>query len=338
MLSVQSVLATCDRNCTCTDFGSQYPGSECEHSGAQLWYPAPEFSKGTQFQFFADTGFAESDNITLAHADADKISQTVSMTDVDLAFQENTRSLVAALKGEFSYLDFLEHAFGSELVGRFDGFAAYTFVPEKLWWVLEDNFGQAQLDPFAPSTPLNRQNVNYATTGPRWVSYFTPANFLQLDLTASRTQYSVSPFDSNDFFGSLTLGHRRTADSTLALVLDADYARFDNTEVNTNFDRENLYARYELARGSRSDLSADLGATAIHAGGVTRSDPLVRLSLAHQLSVHTDAIAENGTGAHRRQCRLPRAAGWSSGWNRHSSGRIYDGELSESLCNDGFAV
>src|SRR3984885_5642574 len=279
-LAVLSLLVVSNANAQISDFNTQ----DLSVSIPGMTFGIPRTDPSVHgLQLVADTGVAESDNITLARSDADKISQTVSITDVDLAFQEETRRLAAILKGDFSYLDYLEHAYGSQLVGRFDGFASYSFVPERFWWVIEDNFGQAQLDPFTPVTPLNHQNINYVTTGPRWTSYLTSTNFLQVEATASRTQYAVSPFDSTDFFGGVTFGHRQTADSTLALVANTEESRFDNTVVNTNFERDSLYVRYEIVGGSRSDLTADLGATAVRSGSTTRSDPLARLSLMRKL-------------------------------------------------------
>src|ERR1700728_2934098 len=122
-LAVLSLLVVSNANAQISDFNTQ----DLSASIPGMTFGIPRTDPSVPgLQLVADTGVAESDNITLARSDGDKISQTVSITDVDLAFQEETRRLAAILKGDFSYLDYLEHAYGSQLVGRFDGFASYS--------------------------------------------------------------------------------------------------------------------------------------------------------------------------------------------------------------------
>jgi hypothetical protein len=239
-------------------------------------------ASGRGLTYGIDAGVAESDNINLS-PNTDKLAQTVAVTDLDFAYEQLSRQLEADLKGDFTFQDYLQHAYGSLFIGRFDGLAAYTLIPERFWWTAEEDFGQAQLDPFTPLTPLNRQNINYVTTGPRWLIDLSRVTFLKLEGTASRTTYAVSPFDSTQLFGSATLGRRISAQSTLAIVGSVDSSRFDNTSVNANFDRYNAYIHYELL-GVRGGISADLGDTSVVSGSSTRSDPLATLRLVRQLS------------------------------------------------------
>jgi hypothetical protein len=250
-------------------------------------------ASGRGLKYDVDAGVAESDNINLASDTGDKLAQTVALTDLDFAYQELSRRIEADLKGDFTFQDYLQHAYGSLVIGRFDGLAAYTLIPERFWWTAEEDFGQAQLDPFTPLTPLNRQNINYVTTGPRWLIDLSRVTFLKLEGTASRTTYAVSPFDSTQLFGSATLGRRISAQSTLALVGSVDSSRFDNTSVNTNFDRYNAYIHYELL-GVRAGVSADLGGTSVVSGSSTRSDPLATLRLVRQLSPSATLAIKGG--------------------------------------------
>ena len=112
----------------------------------------------------ADAGLGETDNVTLASSD--KVSQTMAIADVDFAVLEQSRLFNVNLKGDFSDYDYLQHAYGNELIGRFDGVAKMALVPDRLTWVLQEDFGQSLLDPYTPQTPSNRQNVNYVSTGP----------------------------------------------------------------------------------------------------------------------------------------------------------------------------
>src|SRR5579864_7227836 len=110
-----------------------------------------------------DAGVGETDNVNLS---SDKTSQTLAVADVDFSLQEQRRLFDVNATGAFSYLDFLQGAYSPELIGRFDGLARFALIPERLIWVLQDDFGQAQIDPFASVTPTNRENINYLSTGP----------------------------------------------------------------------------------------------------------------------------------------------------------------------------
>src|SRR3984957_4258636 len=111
------------------------------------------------FDYGIDAGIAETDNVSLLPAN--KVSQTMAVADVDFDFKQQTRLIDAALKGTFSYIDYLQHAYDRQLLGRFDGSGRFALIPERLTWVVQDAFGQSVLDPFTPTTPNNLENVNY---------------------------------------------------------------------------------------------------------------------------------------------------------------------------------
>ncbi len=58
---------------------------------------------------------------------------------------------------------------------------------------------------------------------------------------------------------------------------------FDNTEVNTDFNRSSAYVRYEV-QGARTDLTANLGVTKVDQGLESLTGPLAKLQLSRQLS------------------------------------------------------
>ena len=68
-----------------------------------------------------DAGIGESDNVTLVSTN--KINQSIATADADFAVNEQSRLLDVNAKGDFSYLDYLQNAYSSQLLGRFDGAA-----------------------------------------------------------------------------------------------------------------------------------------------------------------------------------------------------------------------
>jgi hypothetical protein len=221
-----------------------------------------------------DVGVGESDNVTLARTD--KVSQTMAITDLDFAAAEKSRLLDLSAKGDFSYIDYVQGAYGPQLLGRFDGVGRIALVPDRITWVVQDDFGQAALDPYTPITPNNVENVNYFTTGPDFAMRLSAVNSIGVSLRYSRAQYNGEPFDSNRFSGLLTLGRAISAGATVSLNGETEKVLFDNTAENTDFERSSVYARYAL-EGARTDFEADLGGTDIDDSAHTSVTPATDL-------------------------------------------------------------
>jgi hypothetical protein len=243
---------------------------------------APAISTAAEtLNYGVDVGVAETDNVTLVPTD--RVSQTMALTDLDFDYKQQSRLLDVDAKGNFTYLDYLQGAYSSQLIGRFDGAAHVTLIPERLSWVLSDDFGQAALDPFTPSTPTNLEYVNYVSTGPDLALHLGPASFFNMSARFARVQYETSPFNSNRALASLAWGMQLSAQSSVSLNADTERVMFENTALNTDFDRTNGFGRYEV-HGARSDFTADLGATTISQGGTSTSGGLAKIELARKLS------------------------------------------------------
>lgn len=228
-----------------------------------------------------DAGLGESDNITLVPTN--KVSQTMAVADVDFDFKQLSRRLDVDAKGNFSYLDYIQGAYSGQLIGRFDGAAHLALIPQRLTWVLQDDFGQTAVDPFAPLTPGNLENVNYVSTGPDLALRLGGTGFLNMSARVARAEYETSPFNSNRLLGSFAWGLHLSAQSSVSLNGDTERVLFENTVVNTDFERTNAFLRYEV-QGARTGFSADLGATRVSQGEQPTTGPLARISLSRKLS------------------------------------------------------
>ena len=246
----------------------------------------------------ADAGIAETDNVNLAPTR--EVSQTIAVVDLDFDVKQLTRRFDLDAKGNFSYLDYLQNAYGGQLVGRFDGTAKIALIPERLTWVVQDDFGQAALDPFTPQTPNNLENVNYLSTGPDVALRFGGTTFLNLSARVARAQYETSPFNSNRVLGDAAWGFQLSPASTLSLNADTERVLFENTVFNTDFDRSNAFMRYEI-QGARTTFSADLGGTRIEQGGVSSFRITGAAAVIAQSVRGRDADVYRGPRPHRRQ-------------------------------------
>ncbi len=238
-----------------------------------------------------DGGIGESDNVTLAPTD--KISQTIAITDVDFAAKEQSRLLDVNAAGNFSYLDYLQNAFGSQLIGRFDGTGKVAIVPGRLTWTLQDDFGQAAIDPYTAVTPANMEDINYFSTGPDLSMRPGGVNFINLSARYSNAHYQTSPYSSNRGSGSLAVGRDLSAGASVSLNAGFERVMFKNTAVNTDYDRTSGFGRYEL-HGARTDFEGDLGATRINQQGSSTTGSLAKVQLSRQMSAAAKLILTAG--------------------------------------------
>jgi hypothetical protein len=241
----------------------------------------PQTTRAESFAYGADVGIGESDNVTLVQAD--KVSQTIAITDLDFDLKDQSRRFDVDAKGNFSYLDYLQNAFSNQFIGRFDGRADVALIPERVIWVLTESFGQTQIDPFLAVVPTNLENTNYVATGPDAMFRLGPTVFLDLSARYAKTTYATDPFDSNTLLGSAALGRALSAQSSISINGSFERVLFDNTQVNTNFDRSSVYGHYEL-QGARTDLTANLGVTKVDQGLESFTGPSAKLRLSRKLS------------------------------------------------------
>lgn len=237
------------------------PGANAIGAGQR----APAYTYGV------DAGVGETDNVALTPTD--KISQTIAITDLDFTVNRQSRLFDANAAGDFSYLDYLQKAFGNELLGRFDGVADAAIVPGRLTWTVRDDFGQAGVDPYTPVTPNNIESINYFTTGPELKLRFGGINFLDLSARYGRTQYQISPFNSNRVLGSAAVGREMSAGTSVSLNATTEHVMFADTAVNADFTRTSAFGRYEL-QGARTAVIADLGVSTVNQSSVSGANAL----------------------------------------------------------------
>lgn len=227
-----------------------------------------------------EVGVGASDNIGLAPTNPQ--TEVIAETGVDFALHRNNTRLNADVVGDFAYLDYLRHTYGSQLLGRFDGTGVFAIIPERLTWTLQDAYGQAQTDPFAPVTPINLQNINFLTTGPDLMLHLDPVDFIDLSARYERATYSVSPYDSNGVVGAIALGRQLAARVKASINVKYEHLKFEE-RTNADINRTSLYGRYE-AQLVRTDLTAELGATRLTGQAGPGTSALADLNASRKLS------------------------------------------------------
>jgi Putative beta-barrel porin 2 len=238
-------------------------------------------SRGSDFGYQVTVGAAESDNIYLLPS-AHK-SDTILNQGVDLTWHEQQSRLTADVDGDLSYLEYLNHTFSNEFIGNFLGNARLTVVPDLLFWDLADNFGQGRTNPIAQITPANRENINYATTGPDLVVPLGGENSVDVNAKYAKVTYQVSPLDSDRISGGVGLIHRLSVASSISLNVNDAHTIYSNDIVNEDYTRQDAFVRYDV-KGLRTTIGIDLGYSKLRDNLAPDSGVLARFEATRKLS------------------------------------------------------
>lgn len=228
----------------------------------------------------ASVGVGRSDNI--ARTSNGERSATIGSAGFQFSVLEQTRRIDVDLIGDLSWLDYAGDTYASEVVGAATGRIRLDLARDRLHWVVEDRFGQTRRDLFSVPNPLNRENVNYFSTGPDVrLALGAPVNLL-LGGRYSLVDYEESLADSSRLSG--WGGVEYMLSSTARASVNASTERIEprGSSIASPYDRRAGYLRYALA-GRRTSLALDAGVNRVQGGDATHSDLLLRVELGRDL-------------------------------------------------------
>ena len=176
--------------------------------------------------------------------------------------REGTR-LDYHLDSDVALLKYLSGSFGTQFTGYLDGEAALKIVPGFFSWIARETYTQLQIDPYTPATPANLENLNYITTGPRFMLRPTLRTSVTLDGLYSYVSSSSSApqfvnLDSNRYGGNLTVD--RAFSETSSLYIKGSYQKVDFKDQvdNNNFSIADAEGGFRL-HGGRTDFNVSGG-------------------------------------------------------------------------------
>ena len=240
----------------------------------------------------AEAGVGYSDNI--GRVPANETDETIGTVGLELDWVERTRRIRGDATVDLSYFEYLDDTYDSEVQGTANGTLALAIVPETLQWVFQDSFGQAQADPFAPTTPATREDLNYFSTGPDLTLRLGSTGFGRLFGRWSTTTYERSPLDADRTTAGVALGRRASPRSELSLNAVTESVDFDEA-FNTDFDRDSVFLGWNLD-ASRTVLDAQLGYTWLERDGADKSgNALVNVVITRDLSASSVLALTLGT-------------------------------------------
>jgi hypothetical protein len=204
----------------------------------------------------ASAGIGHSDNIT--RVDEGKVEENLADIGLRLDWLETARRLNGEARVDLSYVEYLEGTYDGEVLGQANVNVDFGIIPERFHWMLDESFGQAQTDPFAPVTPETRENVNYFMTGPDLRMRFGGVMSGRVFGRYSSTNYQESPYDAERVSFGASIGRELSQRSRVDLNFVTDSSTFDSPDAN-EYERRAVFASYELDTGGRTTMHAQVG-------------------------------------------------------------------------------
>ena len=229
-------------------------------------------------------GVGTTDNVARVPADED--SDTLYIANLELELLDEEGRLHSDVDAYFEYVNYASGTFDSEVTGGLNAYFEASLVPGRFYWLLRENFGQRQQDPFSASTPANREHVNFITTGPQLDLVSGARNIVRAQLVYSRVDFEESPSDNERFGGALQFGREVSRGHTLSLIGSTESVEFADNAVGTDFDRNQAYVRYQALGGS-NEIEIDVGYTEIDADGEKFDEVLFRLNWNREISSYS---------------------------------------------------
>jgi hypothetical protein len=228
-----------------------------------------------------EVGVIESDNIERVPSGG--ASSTIAVEGLEFDWHDKRPWLDADIDADVNHLDYFPRTYNDQFVGNLLATAKVNPVLDLLSWDFADNFGQVPLQPLAPITPDNQEYINYFRTGPALTVPL--GQTMQLDVTAQygRLTYQQSPLDETMLSGGVGLLHELSTTSSIAINARDDSIRFDNDQLNPNYDRQEAFATFNT-KGSRTTLTVDLGYSRLHLDGANHGSPLAHLDFSRKVS------------------------------------------------------
>lgn len=214
-------------------------------------------------EFAYGLGYVATHDDNITRVPTDKRSDTIHSVLAGFAYQENTADLVAHVLAQAEYDNYQESTFGNESLYYLDSSAVWTISPQRFLWTVEDSARQALLDSTGVDTPANRTAVNVLSTGPDVFLRFSPAHSMALNARVGDVYTGRADVDSKRLSTAVGWLYQATSITTYSLNYDVLDVNYNNSTINDDFRRQDLFARAEY-RPSRSRYALDLGTSSIN--------------------------------------------------------------------------
>ena len=120
-----------------------------------------------------DMGVEWNDNVALSTLDP--IDQRYLRGGLGFTFTETNSVLQASVDGRIEYRNYEDDIFSDTVDGTLSGRVNWIIIPQRLFFLAENNLSVQPVDALVPDAPGNRQQVNVFSMGPTLLVNFSPS-------------------------------------------------------------------------------------------------------------------------------------------------------------------
>lgn len=238
-------------------------------------------AKAAEVEYEISVGATNSDNI--GRSEDQEIEEDYALLGLDLDYSFESNRTAFGFRSDLEYRNYLDSVFSNETVGSVDANLEIELAPGYVIWVAEDFLRTISGDAFRPDTAANRENVNQFSTGPDISVRLGSKTSLTIAGRYRINSFESSDIDSDALDGRIALVRRLNQFRSLSLNLSADRVEYDNTLINSNYDRQTAYLGF-LSEVTKGTLSVNLGVNEVHDSGDTFRGTFADLSFDRELS------------------------------------------------------
>jgi hypothetical protein len=241
-------------------------------------------SAHAELQPFAATGVTYSDNV--GRLEDDKQSGAQAAAVAGFRFFEVQPRWNADVEAAGTYLRYFNDSTiqdDTDSLGWLTAHGLLSITPRYLSWELIENYGQVASDPFGAIHPADRQNINYATTGPNLTVPVGAVDTFDLQLRYSDIRYSESGAQNNHRNSvNAALVHRWTPIRTIALNYYGEKIQFDGNSTFRDYDLQSAFISVN-STPRRMRIGVELGVTEVDDGWDAERGTLAALAVTRDL-------------------------------------------------------
>jgi hypothetical protein len=226
-----------------------------------------------------DLGVEWNDNVALSALDP--IEQRYLRSGLGFTYTETNSMLQASVDGRIEYRNYKDDIFSDTVDGTLSGRVNWIIIPQRLFFLAENNLSVQPVDALVPDAPGNRQQVNVFSMGPTLLVNFSPSLQGQGELRYVNSNAEITDeFNSQRIALALRTIKELTPTSRISLNFQAQRVDFDDDIVARDYNRYDVFGRYSRTL-AQFELGTDLGYSRLdYRQGESRSEPLIRLDAA----------------------------------------------------------
>lgn len=239
----------------------------------------PFTALAARVDYNVDLGVEWNDNVALSIADP--IDQRYLRGGLGFTFTETNSAIQASVDGRIEYRNYEDDIFSDTVDGTLTGRVNWIILPQRLFFLAENNLSVQPVDALVPDAPGNRQQVNVFSMGPTLLVNFSPSLQGQGELRYVNSDAEITDeFNSQRIALALRTIKELSPTSRVSLNLQAQRVDFEDDIVARDYNRYDVFGRYSRTL-AQFELGTDLGYSRLdYRDGESRSEPLIRLDAA----------------------------------------------------------